>query len=250
MRVRRSDGVAWVTLDNPPLNVLTAAVLGELADALGSLQADRELRLIVLEGAGRVFSAGADVGEHLGDLFATLMDRFGRVAHALLESEVPTLAVVQGAALGGGCELAVLCDLVIAAEDARLGVPEITLGVVPPVAAALFPRVVGPQRAAGLILTGTPVSGAEAAAWGLVWKSVPADRLRAEAEAIAATFAARSAAALRLARRALIAGRLPSLVAAVDAADELSKEAVPAMADAQEGLRAFLEKRPPRWVHR
>ena len=249
VHVRQENGVAWITIDHPPVNVLTMALLGKLERALATLEADPTLRLIVLEGAGRSFSAGVDIGEHMGDAIGPMLDAFTKVAVRLIEGEVPVMAVVRGAALGGACELVALCDLAIVADDARIGVPEITLAVVPPVAAALFPAIVGRQRAAALVLTGEPISGQEAATWGLVWRSVPADQLRAEAERVAAGFSAKSAAGLRLARRSLRVGA-DAFTGAIERANALSVEMLPASPDAQEGLRAFLEKRPPRWVHR
>lgn len=250
VRVATERGVATVTLDRPPLNVLTTGMLGELEQALRELQNDDELRLIVIRGAGRAFSAGVDVGEHLGPSLTPLLDAFARVATALIDCEIPTLAVVHGAALGGGCEIVALCDLAIAADDAKLGTPEINLGVAPPVGAAVFPALVGLQRASALVLTGDPVSGADAAGWGLVWRSVPIGRLEGEARAVAEKFAGRSAASLRLAKRTLRVSARAALGAAVAAANDEQLRSVPRIADAQEGLRAFLEKRPPRWVHR
>ncbi len=250
VRVALERGIATVTLDQPPLNVLTTAMLGELERALRELQTDSELRLIVIRGAGRTFSAGVDVGEHLGDSLAPMLDAFARVATALIDCEVPTLSVVHGAALGGACEIVALCDLAVAADDAKLGTPEITLGVVPPVGAAVFSALVGLQRANALVLTGEPVSGAEAAAWGLVWRSVPMDRLEDETRAIAAKFAGLSGASLRLAKRTIRVSARAALGAAVAAANDEQLRSVPRIADAQEGLRAFVEKRPPRWMHR
>jgi cyclohexa-1,5-dienecarbonyl-CoA hydratase len=249
VRVRRDGGVAWTTIDRPPLNVLNMALMDELDEALDELEADRSLRLIVLEGAGKVFSAGVDIGEHMGEQIGPMLDAFTRVAARLIDGDVPIMAVVQGAALGGACELVALCDLAIVADDARIGVPEIGLAVVPPVAAALFPGMIGRQRAAALVLTGEPISGADAARWGLVWRSVPAADLHAEAAQVAAGFQAKSASALRLARRSLRVST-EDLLGAIDRANGLSVEDLPESADAQEGLRAFLEKRPPRWVHR
>jgi cyclohexa-1,5-dienecarbonyl-CoA hydratase len=247
VRVRRDGGVAWTTLDRPPLNVLTMALMDELDGTLRDLMGDGSLKLIVLEGAGNTFSAGVDIGEHMGDQIGPMLDAFTRVAVRLIEGDVPVMAVVQGAALGGACELVALCDLAIVADDARIGVPEITLAVVPPVGAALFPSVIGRQRAAALVLTGEPISGADAAAWGLVWRSVPSTALRAEAARVAAGFEAKSASAVRLARRSLRVSTR-DLLAAIDRANALSVEELPKSADAQEGLRAFLEKRPPRWM--
>jgi cyclohexa-1,5-dienecarbonyl-CoA hydratase len=249
VRVRRDGGVAWTTLDRPPLNVLNMALMDELDEVLAELEGDRSLRLIVLEGAGKVFSAGVDIGEHMGDQIGPMLDAFTRVAARLIDGDIPIMSVVQGAALGGACELVALCDLAIVADDARIGVPEIGLAVVPPVAAAFFPGAIGHQRAAALVLTGEPISGAEAAAWGLVWRSVPAAQLEAEVVRVAAGFQAKSASALRLARRSLRVST-EELLGAIDRANGLSVEDLPESADAQEGLRAFLEKRPPRWVHR
>lgn len=250
VRVRRDDGVAWLTFDRPPLNVLNIALLDSLAEALEGLIGDRELRLIAIEGAGRLFSAGVDVGEHLGNSLGPMLDSFARVSDRILASEVPTLAIVRGAALGGACELVALCDLALVADDAKLGVPEITLGVVPPVAAALFPRLVGAQRAAALVLTGEPITGSEAAACGLVWRSVPADRLADAALAIAELFRRRSASALRLARRTIREVAALPLEEALRAAKDIQLRELPDIEDAREGLTAFLEKRAPAWTHR
>ena len=251
VHVSTDDGIATVTLDRPPLNVLNTAMLGELDAVLRELAAASELRLIVLRGAGRVLSAGVDVGEHIGDALEPMLDAFARACLQLIACEVPTLAVVHGAALGGGCELVALCDLAIATEDAKLGTPEISLGVVPPVAAAAFPSLVGHQRARALVLTGEPITGAQAAEWGLVWRSVPSAELEAEVARVSDRFRALSAASLRLAKRSFrVAADAPSPARAVLAADAEQRTSLPRLHDADEGLRAFLEKRPPRWVHR
>jgi len=244
------DGVATIRIDRPPVNVLTIALLQRLEKAVSDLQSDDELRLIVLRGEGRVFSAGVDVGEHLGQWLVPMLDAFDRAARALLASDIPTLAVVHGAALGGACELVALCDLVIAADNAKLGTPEITLGVTPPVAAAVFPSLVGRQRANALVLTGELISGRDAADWGLVWRAVPADRLQEEAAAVVEQFRGRSAASLRLAKRTLGLSARLDLGAAISAADAEQRRALPGLADGEEGLRAYLEKRAPRWSHR
>jgi cyclohexa-1,5-dienecarbonyl-CoA hydratase len=250
LKAEIQNGVAYLTLERPPLNVLNIAMLEELDAALWTLGGDEDLRLIVIRGSGRSFSAGVDVGEHLGASLEPMLDAFARVAARLVTCDVPTLAAVHGSALGGAAEIVALCDLAIATEDARLGTPEIVLGVVPPIAAAVFPRLVGLQRANALILTGDPISGAEAARWGLVWRSVPAAELAEQVEAVAERFRAKSAASLRLAKRTIRISALAGLGAAIHAANEEQKRALPETRDAEEGLRAFLEKRSPRWVHR
>ncbi len=251
VRVRVDGGVATITLDRPPLNVLTTAMLDELDAAIRDVETIADLRLIVLRGAGRAFSAGVDVGEHIGDALDPMLDAFTRVCLRLLDCEVPTLAVVHGAALGGACEIVASCDLAIAVEEARLGTPEIGLGAIPPVAAALFARRIGEQRARALVLTGESIGGAEAAAWGLVWKCVGATRLDDEVAAVAMRFGALSAASLRAAKRALrAASSAASPAEAVVTADGVARRALHELHDASEGLDAFLAKRTPRWEHR
>lgn len=251
VRTRVDDGIATVTMERPPLNVLTTAMLGELEAAIRELAAAPELRLITLRGAGRVFSAGVDVGEHIGEALGPMLDAFAGASLALMDCEVPALAVVQGAALGGACELVALCDLAIAADDAKLGTPEISLGVVPPVAAVAFPSLVGAQRARALVLTGEPITGSDAAAWGLVWRSVPATALEAEVAATQQRFRSLSAASLRLAKRTFrVTGLAPTPSQAVLAADAEQRRTLPDLRDADEGLRAFVAKRQPRWEHR
>ncbi|HEY6203726.1 MAG TPA: enoyl-CoA hydratase-related protein [Candidatus Limnocylindria bacterium] len=250
VRVEVDAGVATLTLDRAPLNVLNIALLSELEVAVRDLQGDRDLRLIVIRGAGRAFSAGVEVAEHLGGYLEPMLDAFDRAARAIVESEIPVLAVVHGPALGGACELVALCDLAIAAEDAKLGTPEITLGVVPPVGAVVFPSLVGRQRARALVLTGELITGGQAAAWGLIWRAVPPERLEEDARVVIEAFRGRSAASLRLAKRTLALAATPQLLAAISAADAEQRRCLPGLADADEGLRAFLGKRPPRWTHR
>lgn len=251
VRLGIEQGVATVTLDRPPLNVLTTAMLRELEGVTRDLAQVSDLRLVVLRGSGKVFSAGVDVGEHIGAALGPMLDAFLAASLRIQECPVPTLAVVHGAALGGGAEIVALCDLAITTDDAKIGTPEITLGVVPPVAAAVFPGLVGSQRARALVLTGEPIRGIDAAASGLVWKSVPSEALEAELDRVVALFRSRSAASLRLAKRTFrVAAAERTAGAALRAADREQRDSLPTMHDADEGLRSFVEKRPPRWEHR
>lgn len=250
IRVEGADGVARITIDHPPVNVLDTATLGALAGAIEDASSEATLRAIVIRGAGRAFSAGVDIGEHMGDALAPLLASFQRAAAAIVSTDVPVIAVAHGAVLGGACELVTLADLAIVADDAKLGVPEIRLGVVPPVAAAMFPRLVGAQRAAALLFTGDTISGEEAARWGLVWRSVPRDRLEPETEALLERLRSLSSVALRLAKRTMRETADLPIERAIAVASAISAETIPAMHDAQEGLRAFLEKRSPVWAHR
>jgi cyclohexa-1,5-dienecarbonyl-CoA hydratase len=248
VRVAQEDGVARLTLDRPPLNVITIAVMRELQAALDALARERALRAVVFAGAGRAFSAGVDVGEHLGETYEPMLAEFHAVFERLEALAVPTVAVVHGVALGGACELVGFCDFVLAADTARLGFPEITLGVFPPVAAAVLPARLGTRALLRLVLTGEVVGAAEAQALGLVTQVVPEAELPAATEALLARLRGLSAAALRAARRALWAaeGGWRERLARAEA---VYREELMATHDATEGLRAFLEKRAPVWQH-
>jgi len=239
-------GVARLTLDRPPLNVITIAVMRELQAVLDDLDSAPGLRAIVLQGAGRAFSAGVDVGEHLGPTVEPMLAGFHAVFERLEALAAPTVAVVHGVALGGGCELAAFCDFVLAADTARFGFPEITLGVFPPVAAAVLPARLGGRAVARLVLTGEIVGADEARSLGLVTTVVPEAELSAATEALLARLRGLSAAALRATRRAMWAAE-GGWRERLARAERVYRDELMATHDATEGLRAFLEKRAPAW---
>ncbi|WP_069804889.1 enoyl-CoA hydratase/isomerase family protein [Thermogemmatispora onikobensis] len=185
IHLRERDGVLWLILDRPPLNILTIATLDEITRALRSA-VQKPPRLLVITGAGeRAFSAGVDIRDHLDgrerEMLRAVYDNCAAFEQ-LRSRGIPTVALVKGYALGGGCELAALCDTVIAREDAVFGLPEVTLGVFPPVAAAYFPSLIGYQAAMRLILTGETLKAREAFRLGLVHQVLPARRFLSEAE--------------------------------------------------------------------
>ncbi len=243
------DGVADVTLDAPPLNILTRALLVELRGALAALSRDDALRVVVLRGAGRHFSAGASVAEHLPGEYETMLDEFESTVLALHAFPLPVIAAVHGRCLGGGFELVQAADLVVAAEDAQFGQPEIQLGVMPPIACVLLAQWVGAARAAELLFTGDPLTAHDAARAGMVARVVTADALHAEAQALAVRIARHSAAALRASKRALRAAR-PDVADGVRAAGHIYRAELMTTHDALEGLQAFMQKRTPQWSHR
>ncbi len=244
--VERKNGAAHVTLANPPLNILTCAAMKELTEAFRSLKpADR---VAVLRGAGKHLSAGADISEHFPDKGPGLLETLQGLLNSIAEAPVPVVAVARGACLGAGLELAAACDLVIAADEAKLGVPEITLGVFPPAAAVDLPRRVGATRAAELVYTGRTLSGKEAAAWGLANDSAPDSELDARVEALVAKLAGFSGAALGAAKTGLrAAASAPNRREAYAAACRVYLEKTLPSKDNAEGLKAFLEKRKPKW---
>jgi cyclohexa-1,5-dienecarbonyl-CoA hydratase len=251
-QVRRdvSDGIATLTLAHPPVNILTRDVLAQYRAHLADLAATPGLRVLVLQAEGKHFSAGADVGEHLPPTYQELIPEFMATIRALWDFPLPVVAAVRGRCLGGGFELVQPADVVVAGESAAFGQPEILLGVIPPAACALLPRLCGPARAALITLGGDPLDTQAALAAGLVSAVVPDARVEEEALSLATRFARHSAAALTITKRALRAAADRTAPDAMAEAERLYLSDLMATRDANEGLRAFLDKRPATWEHR
>ncbi len=245
-----ASGVARLTLDHPPLNILTRAMMAELREVLGGVGEDPSVRVVVLLAAGKHFSAGADVGEHLPPTHERMIPEFLATVQALLDCPVPVVAGVRGRCLGGGFELAQAADLIVAGEGTEFGQPEIVLGVLPPAACVLLPMLTAPSAAAELVLTGDPVSAAAAERMGLVRRVVPDAAVDATALEIGARLARHSRAALVMAKRALRAAPRGPVAQAMAEARRIYLDELMATRDAVEGLRAFLDKREPVWSHR
>lgn len=167
-RYTREGGIGRLVLDRPPVNVLNLGTMEALQSALAEAAADSGLKVLAVSGVGRAFSAGVDIADHTADRVGRMLELFHDAVRQLMALEAPVVALVHGAALGGGCELALACDMILARDDLKLGQPEIQLAVFPPVAAALLPRLIGRQRALDLILTGRTIGAAEALRMGLV----------------------------------------------------------------------------------
>ncbi|HKK07885.1 MAG TPA: enoyl-CoA hydratase-related protein [Gemmatimonadota bacterium] len=247
IRSRLRDGVVRITLDRPPLNVLDAPMLEALTAALDAARRDPDTRVVLLSAAGDAFCAGVDVAAHAPERAPAMIRVFGAAVRGLLTQEAPVVAAVDGAALGGGCELALACDVVLASERSRFGQPEVRVGALPPAAAVLLPRRVGPSAAMDLVLSGRTVGAEEALRIGLVTRLLPAEGFGGEVEAYVAGLASLSRPVLRLARRAVREGASGPLGAALDRADRTYVEDLLGLDDAAEGISAFLEKRPPVW---
>src|SRR6266481_6620852 len=241
------ERVARITFARPPLNVLNIAMMREIGNALGECVRRRDLAAIVFDAAAdtRAFSAGVAVEEHVPETVFQMLDAFHSIFRGLQQLAKPVIAVVDGPALGGGCELVAACDIVIASERAHFGQPEIKIGVFPPVAAILLPRIIGEKRARELIMLGDMIDATEALRLGLVNYVVPATELEPKLQSVLAKLRDLSAAALALTRAALDLGGQISFQSTLDEVENLYLHELMKTEDAHEGVRSFMEKRKP-----
>jgi cyclohexa-1,5-dienecarbonyl-CoA hydratase len=243
--------VARIHFARPPLNVFNIAMMKEISKALGSC-AKREIVAIVFasDKGCRAFSAGVAVEDHVEELVYQMLDAFHSIFRTLEQLAKPTIALVDGPALGGGCELVAACDIVIASERASFGQPEIKLGVFPPVAAVLLPLVIGDKAAREMILTGETIDAKEAARLGLCNDVVPVEELENKLDQTLAKLRELSGAALEFARRSVDEARGRSLDAVLRQMEDIYLHELMKSPDAIEGVKAWLEKRKPVWRHR
>ncbi|HEU4928458.1 MAG TPA: enoyl-CoA hydratase/isomerase family protein [Candidatus Krumholzibacteria bacterium] len=238
-----ADGVATITIAHPPANVLTIAMLREMADAI---HAAARAKVILFAAEGSMFSAGVDVGQHREPHAAEMIGSFRAVFDALMSFDGIAVAAVDGAALGGGCELACLCDVVIASDRAEFGQPESQVGVLPPVASVLWTRAFGYGRAVDLLLTGSRVSARAMQDAGLVSRVVPHEQFDAAVSEAVEHYRLMSRVVASHVKRACRIGA-GEIGAALKQIEALYLNSLMKSKDADEGLRAFLEKRAPRW---
>lgn len=247
------EGVATLTINNPPANTLTLAVMTQLESAIGALIADPAVKVAVITGAGNMFVAGADIREIAGldsaEKGRTVTLKGQAILNTIEQSPKPVIAAINGLfCLGGGLELALACHMRVASERVRLGLPEIDLGIMPGFGGTQrLPRIVGPSKAAELILTGDKITGAEAKAIGLVNKAVPEGEVLKQAQGLARKIASKGQVAVRSAMTAIGHAVTSPLTAGLQKESELFG-ALCETADMKEGVKAFLEKRHPKWT--
>ena len=248
LAVEIAEGIATITLNRPPVNVLHIPMMAELNGALESLGAEN-LAALVLRAEGKAFCAGVDVSDHSADKVGEMISQFHGIFRRLAATDVLTVAAVSGAALGGGCELATFCDIVLASGRAKFGQPEVQVGVLPPVAACVLPPQIGIKKAVELSAVGGTNKADEAHRIGLVNQVYPVDEFDASVDEYLSQIRKLSRPVVRLAKRATTLVAREQIMAHLEKVEKLYLEELMQLADAHEGVGAFLEKREPRWKH-
>jgi cyclohexa-1,5-dienecarbonyl-CoA hydratase len=245
------DRVARIDFARPPLNIFNIAMMKEISKALSTCS-NRELVAIVFaaDKGCRALSAGVAVEDHVEELVYQMLDSFHNIFRTLDQLAKPVIALVDGPALGGGCELVAACDIVISSDRAVFGQPEIKLGVFPPVAALLLPLVIGDKAAREMILTGENIDANEAARLGLCNHVVPSAELECKLDQILTKMRELSGAAVEFAKRSVDEGRGRTLDAMLRQMEDIYLHELMKSPDAIEGVKAFLEKRKPLWRNR
>ena len=251
VRFAIEDRVARITFARPPLNILNIAMMNEIGMALDEC-AQPDLVAIVFDAAegSRAFSAGVAIEEHVPETVVQMLDSFHRIFRVLAQISKPAIAIVDGPALGGGCELVSACDIVIAGERAKFGQPEIKLGVFPPVAAILLPRIIGEKKAREMILTGDTIDATEALRLGLANYVVPSSDVQQKANEILSKLGELSSSSLAMTRMALDMGAHTGFDQSLREVENLYLNDLMKTEDANEGLQSFMNKRKPKWRNR
>jgi len=245
------DDIAFLTINRPPVNILNIPTMEEMNTALSSLVGNTDVKVLVLTSTGeKAFSAGVDVADHTEDKVESMLGTFHALFRNLLKIDAVTVAACKGLTLGGGCELAIFCDLILAAENLKIGQPEIKLSVFPPIALLVLPRLVGLKHAAELLLTGNVITAEKAEKIGLVNKVVPLETFAAELENFVRPFKELSLVGIKYSKKGLSLGLETPFAEGLEQIEKLYGQELMSTEDAHEGLKAFLEKRTPLWKNK
>jgi cyclohexa-1,5-dienecarbonyl-CoA hydratase len=244
-----SEGVVNLVLNRPPANVMNIAMLSEMQTALKQASTEPDLKVLLLRAEGKLFSGGVDVADHTPERVGEMIPLFNQVCAWLYAFPAPTIAVVQGHALGGGCELVICCDFAYMKQGARIGQPEIQLAAMAPIAALRLPLLVGDRWAARLLFMGEQIDAGKAAEIELINRACPEEELDSAVEELISGLKALSAPVLRINKRGLLLGMRGGL-SELETMEKLYLDELMALEDAEEGLKAFLEKRKPEWKDR
>jgi len=248
--VDEKDMIGRITFNIPPYNILNIEMMKEINQALTDFQ-KKSLKVLILDANGKAFSAGVDISDHTKEKVNEMIRIFHDIFKNLSKIKAPTVALVNGVALGGGCEVATFCDIVIASEKSKFGQPEIKVGVFPPIAAAIFPKLIWSKKALELLITGDIIRANEAKDLGLVNHILPVENFEEEAKKLVSEkLASNSAIVLQLTKRAFMEGVTQNYSESIKKIEDIYLNELMKTDDANEGLKAFLEKRQPIWKNK
>ncbi len=243
-----NDGIATITLDQAPVNVLDIPMMTELNAALDDITS-QDVAVILFNATNKAFCAGVDVSDHEEDKVNEMVKQFHGIFRRLAASDALSIAAVNGAALGGGMELACFCDIVLASAKSKFGQPEVKVGVFPPVAAAMLPLQIGTRKAIELVVCGETIKADEAVRIGLVSHVYDVETFDADVETYLSNLCSLSRPVIRMAKKACTLADREEVVRRLDEAEKIYMNELMKLADAHEGIAAFLEKREANWSH-
>ncbi|MHA2392771.1 MAG: enoyl-CoA hydratase/isomerase family protein [Promethearchaeota archaeon] len=248
--VDKIDNIGRIIFNNGPLNILTISMMEQINDALDSFIGDKSLKALIFDHNGKAFSAGVDIGDHMGDKAPKMINTFHGIFRRLYKLTCPTIASVKGAALGGGCEIAIFCDMVLTSDRAKFGQPEIKVGVFPPIAVLAFPEIIGNKKAFELIMLGEVINANEALRLGISNHVFPHESYEQEFKKFIESFHGFSSIVLHYTKKAFIKGLGVDFNSKLAQIEEFYLKDLMSTHDANEGLQSFLEKRSPKWENR
>ncbi|WP_100401022.1 enoyl-CoA hydratase/isomerase family protein [Bacillus sp. FJAT-44742] len=249
IKVSIEDHIASITLAREPVNILNIQMMKEISEALEIVISRNDLNALVIRAEGKAFSAGVAIEDHVGELAEPMIHAFHKLFHQLSKVPIPTIGVVEGAAIGGGCEVASFCDITVASRSSKFGQPEINLGLFPPVSAAYFPWLMGYNLTMELLLTGRTLKAEEAKEYGLINTVVSEEEVESYVHELLESMKAKSREALKLTKKAVRTSMAVSITGAISEVEQIYLQELMKTNDAKEGLSSFMEKREPVWSH-
>lgn len=248
-KVEQRDGIGRITMNRPPLNVLHNPMMEAFNEILADMVEENSLAAILIAAEGKAFSAGVDVADHNAEKVGDMIRLFHGIFRKLASTDALTIAAVDGAALGGGCELACFCDIVLASERAKFGQPEVQVGVFPPVAACVLPLQIGLKKAIEMNALGATIKAVEAHRIGLVNQLFPVEGFEDAVDTYLEGISKLSRPVVRMAKRSTVMMAKEQIMAHLDRAEALYLDELMKLSDAEEGIEAFMARRAPQWKH-
>ncbi len=245
------DNRAFLTINRPPMNILNIATMEEMNDVLTTLRGNKDIKVLVISSTGeKAFSAGVDVTDHTEDKAEKMLQVFHDIFRNMSKLDQVTVAALKGLTLGGGCEIAIFCDLAIAADNLKIGQPEIKLSSMAPVALLILPRLIGLKKTSELLLTGKIIEAAEAEQIGLINKAAPLASFDSDLESFVQPFTELSLIGLKFSKKGIHLGLESSFLEGLEKIEKIYLNELMVSEDSHEGLKAFMEKRKPLWKNR